>query len=62
MGIASVLGFSQYPLVQIKLSEPHVRVRVVFAAAKVNKVVMQAVGNFGLIEVSGDAFGLWFAF
>ena len=38
------------------------RVRVVFAAAKVNKAVMQAADNFGLIETSGDAFGLWFAF
>ncbi|QHO12742.1 uncharacterized protein DS421_15g509520 [Arachis hypogaea] len=59
-GTASVLGFSQYPLVHYR--SHMLRVRVVFAAAKVNKAVMQAADNFGLIETSGDAFGLWFAF
>ena len=34
------------------------RVRVVSAAAKVNKAVMQAAGNFGLREGFCDAFGL----
>ncbi|QHO11810.1 uncharacterized protein DS421_15g501450 [Arachis hypogaea] len=61
---ACVLWFSQYSLVTVRLSyRSHMlRVRVVIAAAKVNKVVMQAAGNFGLIETSGDAFGLWFTF
>ncbi|QHO12490.1 uncharacterized protein DS421_15g507370 [Arachis hypogaea] len=35
------------------------RVRVVIAAAKVNKAVMRAAGNFRLIETSGGAFELW---
>ncbi|QHO01463.1 uncharacterized protein DS421_13g415290 [Arachis hypogaea] len=58
---ACVLWFSQYSLVTIRLSyRSHMsRVRVVIAAVKVNKAVLRAAGNFGLIETSGDALGLW---
>ncbi|QHN81730.1 uncharacterized protein DS421_20g689490 [Arachis hypogaea] len=45
---ASVLGFSQYPLVHYRC---HIlRVRVVSTAAKVKKAGMQAAGDFGLRE------------
>ncbi|QHO12491.1 uncharacterized protein DS421_15g507380 [Arachis hypogaea] len=54
---ACVLWFGQYSLAT--LSDHMLRVRVVIAAANVNKAVMRAAGNFRLIETYGGAFELW---